>query len=104
MTDAVEKVPNCLATNFPPKDESREGSPRLQLREFVFSDAKRLFRQHRPVSELKSPHGWTDNLGLSFATDDRNPSNPDRITVIQNSKNGSCVPEYRASNASLAVR
>jgi hypothetical protein len=35
---------------------------------------------------------------------DRNPSNPDRITVIPNSKNSSCVPEYPASNASLTVR
>ena len=24
LTDAVEKVPNCFATNFPPKDESRD--------------------------------------------------------------------------------
>ena len=24
VTDAVEKVPNCFATNFPPKDESRD--------------------------------------------------------------------------------
>jgi hypothetical protein len=23
LTDAVEKVPNCFATNFPPKDETR---------------------------------------------------------------------------------
>ena len=76
-----KKSPNCLATNFPPKDESRDDcssmcrqasyqshwrvhrfampppthfirSPRLRLGESVFSDAKRLFRQHRSSTDL----------------------------------------------------
>ena len=75
------KSPNCLATNFPPKDESRDDcssicpqasyqshrrvhrfampppthfirSPRPRFGEFVFSDAKRLFRQHRSLTAL----------------------------------------------------
>jgi hypothetical protein len=28
------------------------GSPHLRLGEFVFSDAKGLFRQHRPISDI----------------------------------------------------
>ena len=79
--DAVEKVPNCFATNFPPKDETRDDCssicpqasyrshgrvhrfmmpppdtfirlPRLRLGEFVLSHAKRLFRQHRPGADF----------------------------------------------------
>src|SRR5262249_16706559 len=87
---AVEKVPSCFTANFLLKDETRDGllvdmpsgqlpkslassslydasphtivgSPHLQLGKFAFSDAKRLFRQHRSDSEKlglskTSPH------------------------------------------------
>jgi hypothetical protein len=35
LIDAVEKVPNCVATNFPLKDESRDDSSSIGPRPVI---------------------------------------------------------------------
>jgi hypothetical protein len=61
------------------------GSPHLRLGKFAFSDAKRLFRQHRPISEVAARlikvgsmgHSGLDLLKLGFSHFDPNRTSRD---------------------------